>query len=68
MHPFVTGAPADRRRLLYGFSRWEEMPPALLIELNPEGTAYRILPDEPCTDFPDYWPMLQIVLEDAPVR
>jgi hypothetical protein len=66
LHPFVTGAPADRRRLLFGFSRHEETPPGLLIELNPEGAAYRILPEERCADFPDYWPVLEFVLAEAP--
>jgi hypothetical protein len=66
LHPFVIGVPADRRRLLFGFSRHEETPPGLLIELNPDGTAYRILPEERSGDFPDYWPLLQMVLSEAP--
>jgi hypothetical protein len=66
LHPFAAGVPGDRRRLLYGFSRWEETPPSLLIELNAEGSGYRILPEERCTDFPDYWPLLELVLTEAP--
>jgi hypothetical protein len=34
LHPFVIGVPAERRRLLFGFSRHEEAPPGLLIELK----------------------------------
>jgi hypothetical protein len=66
LHPFTAGDPTDRRRVLFGFSRWDDTPPRLVIELNPEGTAYGMVAEAPCSDFPDHWPMLQIVLEDAP--
>jgi hypothetical protein len=66
LHPFAAGAPTDRRRQLLGGSRWEETPPALLIALDALGTAYTIVPEETQSDFPEYWPILRTVLEDAP--
>lgn len=65
LHPFAADVVGDRRRLLLGFSRNDETPPSLAFELNEEGTAFSILPDEPDSDFPDCWPELRAVLEDA---
>src|SRR5947209_11366567 len=65
LHPFVAGVPTDRRRRLLGRSRWDETPPSLLMALDAEGTAYSVVGEEEIDDFPDYWPTLQIVLEDA---
>jgi AAA domain len=65
VRPADAGNPADRRRLLYGFSRSPETPPVLRIELNAEGTDYRTLPAMPTGDFPRYWPVLLSVLEEA---
>jgi hypothetical protein len=65
LHPFAVNARHDRRRLLLGFSRLEETPPSLLIELSEDGTRYNVVPEESDSDFPEYWPMLRIVLEDA---
>src|SRR6202030_4021287 len=41
------GDPFTRRRRLQSFSRHAETPRQLLLELNPEGTEYVVLPDEP---------------------
>jgi hypothetical protein len=68
LHPFAAGVPTDRRRLLLGRSRWEETPPSLLIALDADGKAYQVLPEETSSDFPEYWPILRIVLEMRPSR
>jgi hypothetical protein len=65
LHPFAADVAGDRRRLLLGFSRNDETPPSLAIELNEEGTALTILPEQLDSDFPDCWPELRAVLEDA---
>jgi len=58
--------PADRRRVLTGFSRYAQTPPALRLELNAEATEYLCLPDDPDPDaFSDNWPVLRIMLEGA---
>jgi hypothetical protein len=56
----------DRRRTLHCYSRNEGTPPVTVIELNREGTEYRVLPEESLTELPDYWPILQAILRDAP--
>jgi AAA domain len=65
LHPFAADVAGDRRRLLLGFSRNDETPPSLAIELNEDGSAFSILPEQSDSDFPDYWPELRAVLEDA---
>jgi hypothetical protein len=65
LRPADKDNPADRRRLLYGFSRNPETPPVVRIELNAEGTDYLTLPAWPLGDFPRYWPVLMGVLEEA---
>jgi hypothetical protein len=66
LHPFQAGDFRDRRRLLLGVSRSHETPPSLLIELKGDGMDYTVLPEEADSDFPEYWPWLRAVLEDAP--
>src|SRR5260370_31889777 len=65
LHPFAPGLSGDRRRLLLGFSRNDETPPSLAIELNEAGTAMSILREQPESDIPEFWPELSVVLEDA---
>ena len=55
----------DRRRRLWAFSRHNESPRRLVIELNAEGTDYAGLGDFATNDFNDGWPVLHGVLEDA---
>jgi hypothetical protein len=57
--------PTDRRRVLRGYSRHEETPRSLVIELNAEGTEYVALGDLEATEFLGSWPALQTVLGDA---
>jgi hypothetical protein len=65
LHPFAAGSPGDRRRLLVGSGRSDETPPVLLMQLDPAGADYAILPHEPEAEIPAFWPALQGVLEDA---
>jgi hypothetical protein len=46
MHPVTSLASADRRRWLHGFSRFEETPRRLLLELNAAGNDYAAMPVE----------------------
>jgi AAA domain len=55
--------PADRRRVLTGFSRYAQTPPALRLELNAEATEYLCLPDPDPDAFSDNWPVLRVMLE-----
>jgi hypothetical protein len=55
--------PADRRRVLTGFSRYAQTPPALRLELNAEATEYVRLPDPDPDAFDENWPVLRIILD-----
>jgi hypothetical protein len=60
--------PADRRRLLRGYSRHEETPRQILMEWTPDGADY-VVHDIPVDeDFLRGWKPLRIVLEDAPTK
>ncbi len=61
-----SGDPADRRRILYCYSRSPETPPMILFALNADGTDYTVLPEQAGGDFPRFWPVLFGVLEEAP--
>jgi archaellum biogenesis ATPase FlaH len=65
LRPSDPDNPADRRRLLYAFSRSPETPSILRIELKADGSDYITLPASPLGDFPRYWPVLVGVLEEA---
>jgi hypothetical protein len=65
MRWYARGAEADRRRRLNGYSRFEQTPRELLIELDHAGSDYRVLTETPTDDFPDNWKLLRLVLEDA---
>jgi hypothetical protein len=55
----------DRRRRLLAFSRHDETPRQLVIELNPEGTDYLTHGDFEADEFLQSWDRLRMVLEDA---
>ena len=57
--------PADRRRVLTGFSRYAQTSSSLRLELNVEATEYLCLPDADPDAFSDNWPVLRIMLEGA---
>ena len=61
----VSDAPADRRRRLRGFSRFEETPRDRVIELNAEGTDYISHGDFEEEFFVRGWPVLRGVLSEA---
>ncbi len=54
----------DRRRVLRAFSRHEESPRPLVIELNPAGIDYTVLAEPPEEAFDSHWELLRSVLED----
>ena len=56
---------SDRRRRLLAFSRHEETPVQLILELNAEGTDYRTHEVAATDDFVGHWEQLRMVLEDA---
>jgi hypothetical protein len=66
LHPFTAGAAGDRRRQLLAFSRNEETPPSLVLELSEDGRTFGTLAEQADADVLEYWPELRIVLEDAP--
>ncbi|HYT89059.1 MAG TPA: AAA family ATPase [Gemmataceae bacterium] len=65
MHWFAHAAEADRRRVLRAWSRLDETPRQLVIELNADGTDYRVVADRPQQEFAESWRVLEGVLLDA---
>jgi hypothetical protein len=57
--------PQNRRRRLLGFSHHEQTPRQLVLELNAEGTDYRVLAGEQPDAFQEQWSQLRLILEDA---
>jgi hypothetical protein len=55
----------DRRRLLLGWSRYEETPRRLLIEWNADGRDYRVLADTGDAEFDRGWLALRRVLLES---
>jgi AAA domain len=55
----------DRRRCLLGYSRSEQTPSQLVIELNAEGTDYAVKQALEADDFAANWQPLRLVLEYA---
>lgn len=55
----------DRRRRLQSFSRHDQTPRRLLIELNADKTDYAVLGEFQPDDFDGGWPVLLGVLEDS---
>ncbi len=60
---FTPEDPGDRRRVLTGFSRYAQTPPAMRLELNAEGTDYVRLPEMDPDAFDDHWPLLRAILD-----
>jgi hypothetical protein len=58
-------AETDRRRRLLGFSRFEETPRQLVVELNAAGTDYLAHGDCEQDEFSTGWPVLRWVLAGA---
>jgi hypothetical protein len=58
-------AGGDRRRLLRGYSRYDQTPRELVIELNREGTDYAALGDAEQDELKDHWEQLRLVLAQA---
>ncbi len=57
--------PSDRRRLLHAWSRYEETPRQLVIELNADGNDYLVHGDFQDAEFTNNWDRLRSVLDDA---
>jgi hypothetical protein len=55
----------DRRRRLVAFSRHNDTPRHLLIELREDGTDYLVLPGGPEADLGDGWPAVVLALSEA---
>jgi hypothetical protein len=58
------GDPFTRRRKLFGWSRYEETPRQMLIELSADGSRYERL-THTGDDFTDQWDTVRFVLADA---
>jgi len=56
---------SDRRRALAAFSRFDDTPRDLVIELNPEGTDYEDRGESAQDEFLESWSRLQLVLAAA---
>lgn len=65
LHRLNEDDPADRRRVLTGFSRYAQTPPALRLELNADATDYIRLPDAESDAFNENWPLLRLMLEGS---
>ncbi|HMF15398.1 MAG TPA: AAA family ATPase [Gemmataceae bacterium] len=65
MHPF-TSATTDRRRRLEAFSRYDDTPRDLVIELNADGNDYTTHGDASAAEFSSNWDLVRAVLECAP--
>jgi hypothetical protein len=65
MHYYSTADADDRRRKLFAFSRHDETPRRLVIELNETGTDWFALGDIEDEEFTRSWTQLQQVLESA---
>ncbi len=66
MHACGGDDPADRRRLLLGWSRHAETPRRLYIEWTPDGGDYRVLAEPPDPEFERGWSALRRVLLASP--
>jgi hypothetical protein len=69
MHLISRASAADRRRKLLGFSKFEETPRRLVIELNEAGTDYllrtNVTDDDTDEELARWWPTLQAQLADT---
>lgn len=63
---YARGLKRDRRRRLNAFSRFQETPPQLVIELDPAGADFLVHGDFLDDEFQSNWQVLRGVLEDAP--
>lgn len=59
------GNTTDRRRRILAYSRYEETPRQLVLELNAAGTDYLVHGDFGEDEFTQNWERLRLVLEDA---
>jgi hypothetical protein len=66
MHWYSRGAETDRRRRLLAWSRLEETPRQLVVELNAEGTDYLAHGDFAQDELGSGWAALRAVLGHAP--
>jgi hypothetical protein len=62
------GDPLTRRRRLLSLSRHAATPRQLLLELNPGGTDYTVIPEEQQDGFLAGWYTLKLIFEDAPQK
>jgi AAA domain len=58
------GNPFSRRRRLFGWSRYDETPRQVLIELGADGKTYERLPDA-SDDFHEHWDIVRQILTGA---
>jgi AAA domain len=65
MRSYRHAAETDRRRRIQAFSRFEETPRQLVIELSPDGTDYRSLGSFNEELFTNAWPTIHAILADA---
>jgi hypothetical protein len=63
---YTQAADDDRRRVLQGWSRYDETPRQVVLELNAEGTDYVSHGDFAQDTYVQGWGVLRRVLEDAP--
>jgi hypothetical protein len=64
---FARPTDPDRRRVIEAYSRHEETPRRLVIELSPDGTDYLSLGDVYADDFAPHWQTLQALLASSAV-
>jgi hypothetical protein len=62
------GDPLTRRRRLLALSRYSQTPRQLLIELDPAGTDYAVVPGDAADGFQANWNVLCMIFEDAPQK
>jgi hypothetical protein len=65
MHPHSRSKLEDRRRLLYAWSRHDETPRQLVMELHQDGRDYAVLADAPDEEFDQALELVQHVLSSS---
>jgi hypothetical protein len=68
MHTFKRASDADRRRIVYGYSRHERTPRNHVIELNAEGTDYRSLGALADQEYEEVWERLRPIFAAASAK
>jgi hypothetical protein len=65
VHTYQRASADDRRRIIYGYSRYEATPRSHIIELTPDGTDYRSLGTLADREYEEVWERLRPIFAAA---